>query len=381
MNIHANPDHYYSRFNMKIQTLISIVLIFLITTQYPVAAASTAMDKKIIPAGTAPPGDVLRPGHLGRTTGDLERIIHFYHDLLGTGILGERHAARPFWSSPGLIEFADSPKNAEFRAVILPIPGTTAEPGQGTEMAVEAIEFRNIERHQYVQNLQDIGGSHLVLILRDLDKTLDWLKAEGVPVITVGGEALTVPTLPGVHGIKRAVMVRDPDGYPVELMELSPPPTTTAPQESNILGARVSVTVRDLDATERLYRDLIGPDLRFWTSPTYISNKAYNDLSSTPGAEYRYAMTLVPGSPVLMEFVQYRNITQRQIRPRLQDIDVAHFLFMVKDMDVIMPRIKTAGLHTLATSGGPVFIAPNVRALFVTDPNYFFIEFMERVSQ
>ena len=71
-------------------------------------------------------------------TGDLERIIHFYHDLLGTEIRGERHQERPFWSSKGLIEFADSPENAEFRAVILPIPGTAAESGQGTEIVVES---------------------------------------------------------------------------------------------------------------------------------------------------------------------------------------------------------------------------------------------------
>ena len=374
---------------MKTLTLITIVLIILAPASGPVAARTNAAeDQGSVPAGTAPPGDVLRPGHLGRTTGDLERIIHFYHDLLGTDILGERQQDRPFWSSKGLIDFADSPKNAEFRAVILPIPGTAAEPGKGLEMAVEAIEFRNIERHQYVQNLQDIGGSHLVLILRDLDLTLTQLKTEGVPIVTVGGEVLNVPAMPGVNASKRAIIVRDPDGYPVELMELSPPPATTAAQESNILGARVasrsprvSVTVGDLEATEKLYKHLTGPDLRFTDSPAYVSDKAYNDLRNTPAAEYRYGVALIPGSPVLLEFVQYRNIEQRKISPRLQDIGVAHLLFMAKDLDVIMPRIRAAGLHTLATSGEPVFIAPNVRALLVTDPNHFFIEFMERIAK
>ena len=57
---------------------------------------------------------------------------------------------------------------------------------------------------------------------------------------------------------------------------------------------------------------------------------------------------------------------------------MAHLLFMAKDLNVIMPRIHSAGLHTLAASGGPVYIVPKVRALFVTDPNHFFIEFMQR---
>jgi len=348
----------------------------------PVAAqARDVIQDEATANGVAPSGDVLRPGHLGRTTGDLERIIHFYHDLLGTDILGERNQARPFWSSKGLIDFADSPKNAEFRAVILPIPGTAAESGKKTEMAVEAIEFRNIERHQYVQNLQDIGGSHLVLILRDLDKILDRLKTAGVPVVTSGGEPVAAPAMPGIHAAKRAIIVRDPDGYPVELVELSPAPVTSAPDESNIVGARVSVTVADLETTEKLYLDLIGPELQFRTSPSYISDKSYNDLRNTPGAQYRNGTALIPGSPVLMEFVQYRNIDQRKINPRLQDIGVAHLLFMAQDLDIIMPRIRAAGLHTLATSGEPVFIAPNVRALFVTDPNHFYIEFMQRTSE
>ncbi|MBF8270813.1 MAG: hypothetical protein HW386_2522 [Gammaproteobacteria bacterium] len=364
---------------MKILYITAIGMMLLII----VSVTARADEPTVIsspPAG-APPGDVLRPGHLGRQTGDLERIIHFYHDLLGTGIRGDRNQERPFFSSPGLIEFANSPKHAEFRAVILPIPGTAAEPGQDLEMAIEAIEFRNIERHQYVHNLQDIGSSHLSLILRNLDETLDRLKAAGVPIITIGGVVVDVPGIPGANVGKRAVLVRDPDGYPVELMQLTPPPPSTAPAESNILGARVSVTVADLEAAQNLYKDLIGPDLQLWTSPSYIKDEAYNNLKNTPGAEYHYGTALIPGSPVIMEFVQYRNIEQKTISPRLQDIGVAHILFMVKDMDVIMSRIQSAGLETLSTSGKPVFIAPTVQAVFVTDPNHFFVEFMHRAPQ
>ena len=332
-------------------------------------------------SASAPPGDVLRPGHLGRQTGDLERIIHFYHDLIGTGIRGERDQDRPFFSSPGLIEFANSPKHAEFRAVILPIPGTAAAPGQGSEMAIEAIEFRNIERHQYVHDLQDIGSSHLVLIVRDLDGTLDRLKVEGVPVITTGGSPLDLHGGPDTERRERGVIVRDPDGYPVELIELSPPPVSTAPDDSNILGANISVTVKDLDAAITLYKDLITPNLNTPATPGFFKHETRNTLRNTPGAEYRTGGFVIPGSPVLLEFIQYRTIEQKVITPILQDIGVAHILFMVKDMDIAMTRIRAAGLQTLSLSGGPVFIAPTVQAVFVTDPNHFFVEFMHRAPE
>lgn len=348
----------------KLKQLIAVI--FIISSVPAGISAQTA----------APPGNVLRPGHLGRETGDLERIIHFYHDLLGLGLRGERNAARPFWTSPGLVEFANTPEYADFRAVIMPIPGTAASPDAENEMTIEAIEFRNMERHQYVQKLQDIGGSHLVLILRDLDGVLERLQAEGVIVVSSGGEAVSVAASSGPYPDQRAVIVRDPDGYPVELAQPSPLPATTAADGSNIIGARISVTVADLEATEKLYRDLVGPELQFQTSSSFRKSEDYNTLRNTPGAEYRYGVGLIPGSPVTLEFIQYRNIDQRTIKPVLQDIGVAHILFMVKDIDAIMPRLRAAGLHTIATSGKPVFIAPKVPAIFVTDPNNFFIEFM-----
>ena len=329
-----------------------------------------------LPLGdSASSGNVLRAGHLGRHIGDIERIIHFYHDLLGTEISGERNAPRPFFSTPGLREFANTPDYADFRAVILPIPGTAAEAGKGQEMTIEAIEFRNMERHQWVQGIQDIGSSHLVLILRDLDKALDKLKAEGVVIVTVGGEPVEVPPAYG-GGKERSIIVRDPDGYPVQLTELRPVPKTNAPADSNIIGARISVAVEDLEASVKLYTAVVGPELKFWNSPGFVKNEAYNKLRNTPNAEYRYGAALIPGSPVYLEFVQYRGIEQKKNSPILQDIGGAHVLFMAKDIDVAMSRVEAVGLKTVAVSGKPVLIGPTAPAMFSKDINNFFFEFI-----
>ena len=108
------------------------------------------------PTGVAPAGDVLRPGHLGREIGNVELMIHFYHDLIGLDLLGPRSTPRPFGSKetgPALLEFVElgqgvpNPMDARNRAVILPIPGTSIS--GGPEMAIEAIEIKNIETSQY----------------------------------------------------------------------------------------------------------------------------------------------------------------------------------------------------------------------------------------
>lgn len=335
------------------------------------------------PTGVAPPGEVLRPGHLGREIGNVELMIHFYHDLLGLGLLGPRSAPRPFGSkhtNPALLEFVElgqgvpNPMDARNRAVILPIPGTSTS--EGMDMAIEAIEIKNIASRPYRPEMSDPGASHIKFMVRDLDKTMAVLKDELVPVITAGGEPVTLSGYPGIAGKIRAVFVRDPDGYPVALMEVTPPPASNAPPESNILGARVSMVVDDLDTTCRWFQNLVGSDLQFWVSPEYMGDKNYVDWTGTHD-RFRIAMALIPGSPVVMEFIEYRNHPKNFVRPHIQDPGTAHILFMSRDVDIVMPRLREAGIHTLSSTNAPVFISPTTRAFFIPNPDGFWAEFMD----
>ena len=52
-------------------------------------------------------------------------------------------------------------------------------------------------------------------------------------------------------------------------------------------------------------------------------------------------------------------------------------LFMSKDVDIVMARMKAAGLTTLSATGGSVFIGPTTRSFFVTNPDGFWAEFMD----
>ena len=334
------------------------------------------------PTGSSPSGDVLSAGHLGRQIGNVELMIHFYHDLLGLKLLGPRAQPRPFGSertNPALLEFAQlgqgvpNPMDARNRAVIMPIPGTA---GQGkNEMTVEAIEIKNIASKPYAPAMNDPGSSRLVLIVRELDKTLALLKDELVPVVTGGGNPVTLPRHPGIEGTTRAVVVRDPDGYPVQLMEVTPTPAPD-PAETRILGARVVLVVENLEKTCRWFQHLAGPNLNFWLNPSLVDDKSYEELTGVPG-KFRIAMALIPGSSVVMEFIQYEPAARKFVRPHFQDPGAAHILFMARDVDVIMERMRAAKLQTLSKTGGPVFIGPVTRSFFVTGPDGFWAEFMD----
>ena len=348
----------------------------------PIAWAQTPLATlDAPPSGAAPAGDVLRPGHLGREIAEVESIMHFYHDLIGLELLGARDQPRPFFTNRGLQEVAElaegvpNPYEQVSRVALLPIPGTAATSG-GPEMTIEAIEIKGIESHSFNPPLADPGASYLKLIVTDLDKTLALLKGERFPVITAGGKPVELSGWPGMTGKIRAVFVRDPDGYPVELMELTPAPPTTAAPGSKVLGARVAVIVDDLEKTCRLYQNLAGPDFKFWLSPSLMGDQAYADLTGIH-SQFRLAEAMVPGSPVVMELIEYKNHNRRFQHGHFQDPGAAHFLFMTKDDDVMIDRLKAANLHTASPSNAPVFIAPTTRMFFVPDPQGFWLEFMD----
>ncbi len=196
-------------------------------------------------------------------------------------------------------------------------------------------------------------------------------------MITEGGEPVQLSGWPGVSGDIRAVFVRDPDGYPVELMQIAPAPESTAPPDSRVLGARVAVVVDNLEASCRMYSSLVGPDLKFWVSPSLLGDKSYAQLTGGAGP-FRMAMAMVPGSPVALELIEYKNHNKKFTRGYIQDPGTAHFLFMAKDDDVIIQRVHAEHLHTLSKSNAPIFLNDTVRSFFVPDPQGFWLEFMDR---
>jgi catechol 2,3-dioxygenase-like lactoylglutathione lyase family enzyme len=363
-----------------VRGLAAINLMLLIVI--PIASAQVAcatLDAP--PSGIAPAGDTLRPGHLGRQIAEVEPIIHFYHDLIGLELRGTRDQPRPFGRNRGLQEVAElaqgvpNPYDQVSRVALLPIPGTAATLG-GPEMTIEAIEIKGITSNQFNPSLTDPGASYLKLIVADLDKTLTLLKDERFAVITVGENPVELSGWPGLSGRIRAVLVRDPDGYPVELMELTPAPATTAAPGSKVLGARVTIVVDDLARTCRLYQSLVGPDFKFWLNPSLMGDAAYATLTNTHD-QFQLAEAMVPGSPVVMELIEYKNHSKNFQRPHFQDPGAAHFLFMAKDDDVMIDRVQAAGLHTTSPSNAPVFIASTTRMFFITDPQGFWLEFMD----
>ena len=330
------------------------------------------------PIESAAPGEIMeRVWHLGRVTGDLERIIHFYHDLLGLGFRGERQAIIPFYSVDAINEFVNAPVNAEFRAAFMPIPGASNETDPMQQIYLEAFEYRNITRHQMIPALSDIGVSNLTFLVHDLDELVSTLDEAGVAFITAGKQPIPVSTPLWLNGESKAVMVRDPDGYPVILMENVSSNGTA--QTSQVFGASMTVIVENLDTAMHFYRTLIDTDLKVWENLSWHQYQDFGLLRdmSTDTLEVRSASVLLPGSAIVLELVQLRGVTQERYQPLFQDIGFGHVAFMTSDIEEVARRMNLLDITSLSQSGSWTQINPELRAVYTRDKDGFFLEVIE----
>lgn len=305
----------------------------------------------------APPGEVVvGSGNYSPIVNDLDKAIEFYGKLLGLVVpAAQAPGPRPFSTDPAIRNMFGIP-SAQLRWVVARIPG----PNLGVEM----VEAKDIDRKPVMPRPQDPGSMTLVLIVRDIDKAFAPLKSAGVSVVTPGGGPISF----GANNA-RGVIVRDPDGHFVELLQPSPLPETTAPPDANIIDARVRITVADTDRAMQLYRDQFQfqPQLgSFGTIPLL-------DLMGLKGSQVRLTTAQVPGSALRMEFVEIKGVERSPVRPRIQDPGATRLQIRVKDLDSTIGKLKASGSSVVSAGGVPATLQGGIRAAIMpdTDGLYF----------
>jgi predicted enzyme related to lactoylglutathione lyase len=287
----------------------------------------------------APAGDVvIGSGSFSPIVKDLDKSLAFYRHLLGVSAPATATEPTPFGNDSALLNFLGTP-TAQVRVGTVRIPGTM--------MNVEIVDFKDIDRKAVHPRLQDPGAVMLILLVRDVDTLLADMKKQGAPVVTAGGVPVTVADK------TRAVVIQDPDGFHIALLQIDPLPETTAPAASNVIGSRFALTVEDTDQTVRVYRDVLGfkPE-----AGGFSVNKSWNDLMNTAGAQMRRTTAMVPGSPLQVEFLEFKGIERHPINARIQDSGATRLQLRVRDSDAAVKALKTAGGRVITTGGndGPI---------------------------
>jgi catechol 2,3-dioxygenase-like lactoylglutathione lyase family enzyme len=322
------------------------------------AVLAAVLSAQNSPTPAAAPVDVVgSSGNMSPIIGNLDEALHFYVDLLGYQMPRQprkvSHSDVPF---PVLLDNQGTP-DATLRWVSVFVPG---------KWRLELLEFGDIERTPVVARPQDPGAMTLILQVRDVDALLAKLKAAQVPVVTTGGQPLT---LTSGAGKVRAVTVKDPAGHFVELEQPEQPPAG-APAEGNILGSRVRITVADTNDTLRLYRDKFG----FTTKVgSFRSDSTRLRLMGLDKAEFRITETAVPNVPdQLLEFIEFKGIDRKPLRGRISDPGSSRIQLRVRDLPTAIREFQAVG-GVVTSTGGRAVMVDKIPSVIVRDMNNIFV--------
>jgi catechol 2,3-dioxygenase-like lactoylglutathione lyase family enzyme len=142
--------------------------------------------------------------HVGITVQDLDASISFYHDVLGLEFSNE---PSPWFEGEELGRAVGIDGNASLRQVSLLVG----------DMTLELLEYRDPPSETTAPLVSNNrGASHVAFLVDDIEATKAALEAKG---IQFNGPINVVDE--GVLAGWRWVYFSDPDGYPLELVEVA----------------------------------------------------------------------------------------------------------------------------------------------------------------
>jgi catechol 2,3-dioxygenase-like lactoylglutathione lyase family enzyme len=309
-------------------------------------------------AQSGPPATSTAPAVVGilnyiHAVNSLDKTLAFYRDVFGL-----EAKIQPF-PNPGVPALTNSP-GAHLQLATLHF----ANAGFGLELT----EFSGVDRKPGQALATDPGAAAIQIRVRDIEPVFAALKKTSATIITRSGAPLP-------DGNFRLLLVRDPDGYIVEAIQV--PPGADAPATGNILGAAMVLSVGDMETTLKFYRDLLGFE------PTgkmeFSTDQTVTDLVGSPkDVQFRHMAANVPGTGAHMEFFEFEGIPRTRFHLRVPDPGAPAMALQVRDLDGLLARMHAAGVKVTSKDGAVVQFGPTVRNIFVEDPNGVNIELFQR---
>jgi catechol 2,3-dioxygenase-like lactoylglutathione lyase family enzyme len=313
---------------------------------------------------------VVQLQNLAHTTESLDKTAPFYRDVLGLPLNGARDplTQQPQKLDQNMSRFTAT-KGMSFRAATFRIPNAA--------FGFELTEFTGGPRKTVRPNIQDIGASTLVLQVRDIEKVLAKVKASGATIVTVGGSPLNSTGNP--NSKFREIVVRDPDGFFVELQQPAPVPASTANTTDDILGASVLFSVEDSAKTLAFLREAIGFNAR--PAGALGTNAVVVNLIGLEGAQWRITHGSIPGTTLDFGLIEYSGVRRAKLVAGAEDPGSPAFTMVVRDINAAVDQWTKAG-GTVATTGGKAIMrADGAGNVFVRDVNGLMWELIQRAAQ
>jgi catechol 2,3-dioxygenase-like lactoylglutathione lyase family enzyme len=286
---------------------------------------------------------------------DLDTTLAFYRDVLG--LAGEPHD----FPNPAVPQLTDAP-GVTLRLSMMQLPG---------KMQFELTHFKGLERKPARAQYTDPGAASIVLYVRDIDVALANAKRVHTPIVTTGDTPVEITT---ATGKARSILLRDPDGFFVQLVQEAPAPGAS---DGNVYRVSLAYTMESAEGTSKFYSGMMGLEL---SGPSSFSkDPAMLKLVGAPaGTEFRKLTGIIPGPPAAVEFTEFRGVPRTKFHLRVRDPGAPAMAIQVNNLSGMVAQMKAAGTHLISANGEIVDFGNGTHNIFVEDPNGMNIELFER---
>jgi catechol 2,3-dioxygenase-like lactoylglutathione lyase family enzyme len=286
---------------------------------------------------------------------DLDTTLAFYREVFGL------NGTPNDFPNPAVPLLTNAP-GVTLRLCMMPLPGM---------MRFEFTHFKGPERKPGRAAYTDPGAASIVFYVRDLDAILANAKKANATIVTTGGAPVEITT---AKGKARSIIMRDPDGFFVQVIQEAPPPG--AP-EGNVYHVSLAYTMESAEATTKFYSGIMGVDL---SGPsTFSKDPATLKLVGAPaGTEFRKLTGVLPGPQAYVEFTEFRGLPRTKFHLRVRDPGAPAMAIQVVNLKGMVDEMKAAGDNLISANGQIVDFGGGTHNIFVEDPNGMNIELFER---
>jgi catechol 2,3-dioxygenase-like lactoylglutathione lyase family enzyme len=307
------------------------------------------------PAGQTPAGQTKALSHAIHAVEDLDTTLAFYRDVFGL------NGNPSDFKNPAVPLLTNAP-GVTLRLSMMSLPG----------VRFELTHFKGLERKGARAAYTDPGAASLVFYVRDIDAAVANARKVNAPIVTTGGAPVEIST---AKGKARSILLRDPDGFFLQLIQEAPPAGAPA---GNVHRVTLAYTMENADATKNFYTGMMGIDLT--GSATYSKDPSFLALVGAPaGTEFRKLSGVLPGaSTTPIEFTEFKGVPRTKFHLRVRDPGAPAMAIQVYDEKSTIGHMKASGVNIISTDGQIVDFGGGTYTIFVEDPNGMNLEIFER---
>jgi catechol 2,3-dioxygenase-like lactoylglutathione lyase family enzyme len=145
-----------------------------------------------------------------------------------------------------------------------------------------------------------------------------------------------------------------------------------APSGAAVLGTGTfTAFVENMDRSLAFFHDAFGMEVPALPAsgerPYNRPNPQLFAMFDIPGARERHQSARLTGTRITLELMEIQDVPHQTIPLRIQDPGTATVVFLVRDIDAMLARVKLAKATVETPGGKPVAFADGTRAILIRD--------------